>query len=144
MMLITQSGRSQFPQDRIILSDLKPREIRMEWGFVTGLSAITLFVIGLVIYFGLRLNKSVLKHAPEIAFPINITFTGTVLLASVVGFWIICLAAGKLRPESSLGAFVGTADGVAAVIVGSIFVAGIAGAILEKLGFPIAKKEEHS
>lgn len=114
----------------------------MELGFVLGLGAITLFVIGLVIFFGLKLNKAVLKQAPELAMPINLTLTGTVLMACVVAFWIICLVAGKLRPDSSFGAFVGTADGVGIVIVGSIFFAGVAGAILEKLGCPIATRGE--
>ena len=65
-------------------------------------------------------------------------------MACVVGFWIICLVAGKLRPDSSFGAFVGTADGVGTVIVGSIFFAGVAGAVLEKLGYPIATRGERS
>jgi len=116
----------------------------MEWQFLLGLSAITIVVIGLVIYFGMKLNKAVLKEAPEIALPINLTLTGTTLMACVVGFWIICLVAGKLRPDSSFGAFLGTADGVGTVIVGSIFFAGAAGAVLEKLGYPIATRGERS
>jgi hypothetical protein len=80
-----------------------------------------------------------MKRAPETAFALNLTFTGTALMACIVGFWIICLVAGKLRPHSSFGAFVGTADGAGIVIVGSFLFAGVAGAVLEKLGFPIAK-----
>jgi len=114
----------------------------MEWQFLLGLGAITLVVIGLVIYFGLKLNRAVLKHAPEIALPINLTLTGTTLFAWLVSFWIICLVAGKFRPDNWLGKFVGTADGVGIVIVGSIFFAGVAGAVLEKLGYPIATKDE--
>ena len=112
----------------------------MDWGFEVGLIAITLIVIGLLIFFGLKLNKAVMKRAPEIALPLNITLAGTLLLACVVAFWVICLVAGKLRPESSLGAFVGTADGVASVLVGSIVFAMVARVILEKLGYPIAKR----
>ncbi len=114
----------------------------MEWQFLAGLGAITLVVVGLVTYLGLKLNKFVLRHAPEIALPINITFTGTTLFALVVGFWVLCIAAANLRPESSFGSFVGTADGMGIVIVGSIFFAGVAGAVLEKLGWPIAKRGE--
>lgn len=116
----------------------------MEWGATLSLGAIILVVIGLVIYFGLKFSQAVRKHAPETALRQNITLTGTALWACVVGIWVICLIAGKLRPESSLGAFVGTADGVAAVIVGSIFFAGVAAVILEKLDYPIAKRHDHS
>jgi len=113
-----------------------------ELKFFAGLTAITLIVIGLVIYVGLKFNKAVLKRAPEIALPLNITPAGTALWASVVGFWLVCLVAEKLRPETSLGAFVGTADGMAAVFAGSIFFAMIAGTILEKLGYPIATRDD--
>ena len=116
----------------------------MEWGFLIGLGAVTLAVIGLVIYFGLKLNKAVETHAPEINLPLNITPSGNALFASIVAFWIYCVATRALNPESSLGAFLGEADGVATVIVGTILFAGIAGAILEKLGYPIAKRDDHS
>lgn len=115
-----------------------------ELKFFTGLTAVTLAVIGLIIYVGLKLNKAVLKRAPEIALPLNVTLPGTALWASVVGFWLVCLVAGKLRPETSLGAFVRTVDGTAAVLFGSIFFAMIAGAILEKLGYPIARRNNSS
>jgi len=42
----------------------------MEWQFLLGLGAITIVVIGLVIYFGMKLNKAVLNEAPAIALPI--------------------------------------------------------------------------
>jgi len=116
----------------------------MEWQFFLGLGAITIVVIGLVIYFGMKLNKAVLKEAQEIGLPKNLTLAGTTLMACVVGFWIICLIAGKLRPDSSFGTFVGTVDGAGTVIVGPILLAGVAGAVLEKLGYPIATRGERS
>ena len=116
----------------------------MEWQFLAGLGAITSVVIALVIFLGLRLNKAVLKRAPEIALPIYINRSGTVLFALIVSFWLVCLVAAKLRPETSLGAFLGTADGVGVVVVGSLFFAGVAGAVLEKLGWPIASRGEDS
>jgi hypothetical protein len=60
----------------------------------------------------------------------------------MVGFWILCLATRVLKPEISMGAFLGRADGVTAVIVASIFFGGIAAAILDKFGYPIAKRGE--
>ena len=113
----------------------------MEWLFVLGLGAVTLIVIGLVIFLGLKLNKAVMKRAPEIATPLNITFAGTALWACVVGFWLICLILAKLYPGSTPGAFFGTADGVASVFVASIVFAVVARAILERLGYPIATRE---
>lgn len=112
----------------------------MEWEFLLGLGGITLVVIGLVIYLGLKLNRAVDKHAPDINFPLNVTPSGNVLFACVVAFWVYCAAARTLRPESSFGAFLNTADGVATVLVGSIFFAAIAAAILERLGYPIARR----
>ncbi len=114
----------------------------MELGFVLGLGAITLVVIGLVIFFGSKLNKVVLKRSPEHALSINFTLSGTALMACLVGFWLICLVAATLRPDSPFGAFVGTTDGVGVVIMGSVLFAGVAGAVLDKLGYPIATNEE--
>jgi hypothetical protein len=112
----------------------------MEWEFVFGLGTITLVVIGLVIYFGMRVSKAVQKHAPEGDLAMRITPAGNALFACMVGFWLICLVARAFRPESSLGAFVGTADGVVAVVVASVFFAAVAAEILKKLGHPIAKR----
>ena len=109
-------------------------------GIRSGLVVITLAVIGLVIYCGKKLSKAVQEHAPDSDFAVSITRTGNVLYACVVGFWIVCAVARELKPESSLGAYLGRADGVLAVIVGSIFFIAIAGAILEKLGYPIVKR----
>ncbi len=108
--------------------------------FFLGLGAITLAVIGILVYFGLKLNKTVEKHSGEISVPLHITMTGTTLWACVVGFWVICAIARELRPESLLGDFLNKTDGVAVVFAGSIVVAVIAGTVLEKLGYPIAKR----
>ncbi len=112
----------------------------MDWGFVLGLGGITLVVSGLVIFFGLKLNKAVERHASEINLPLNITPTGNVLFACMVAFWIYCAVTRVLDPGSSLGVFLADVDGVAAVVVGSVLFGGIAGAILERLGYPIAKR----
>jgi len=112
----------------------------MDWGFVLGLVGITLVVVGLVIFFGLKLNKAVESHASEINLPLNITLTGSVLFACMVAFWVYCAATRVLDPGSSLGVFLADADGVAAVVAGSVLLGGIAGAILKKLGYPIAKR----
>ncbi len=114
--------------------------MQMEWGFILGLGAITLVVIGLVIYFGQMLSRAVEKHAPESDFSLNVTPTGNALFACMVAFWIYCAATRVLDPESPLGIFLGDVDGVAAVMVGSTLFAGIAGVILERLGYPIARR----
>lgn len=115
----------------------------MEWGFILGLVAITLPVIGLVICFGRKLSRAIEKQASDNDLALSITPAGTVLFACIVAFWIICVAARKLAPEGHLGAFVNTSDGVAVVLIGSVVFSGVAGAILEKLGYPIARKKEH-
>jgi len=115
-----------------------------ELKFFAGLTAITLTVIGLFIYFGLKLNKAVGKHAPEINFPFNITWSGNILFACVVAFWICCVAIRALRPESSFGAFLNSSDGIAAAIIGSFIFAAIAGAVLERFGYPIVRKGNRS
>ena len=115
-----------------------------ELKFFAGLTAITLMVIALIVYLGLTLNRAVGDHAFDINFPLNITFSGNALFACLVAFWIYCAAVRALRPESSFGAFLNTSDGIAAAFVGSVFFAAIAGAVLEKFGYPIAKKGDDS
>ena len=115
-----------------------------ELKFFAGLTAITLMVIGLLIYFGLKVNKAVSKHAPEINYPLNITWSGNILFALVVAFWTYCVAIRSLRPESLFGAFLNSPDGVATALFGSLFFAAISGAVLEKFGYPIAKKGDKS
>ena len=114
-----------------------------ELKFFLGLGAITLAVIGLLIYFGLKLNKAVETQAPKSNFPLKVTMTGTALWACVVGFWVICAVARELRPAGFLGGFLHTTDGIASVFLGSIVFAAIAGVVLEKLGYPIAKRGDH-
>ena len=107
-----------------------------ELKFFLGLGAITLVVIGLVIFFGLKLNKAVSTQAPRINFPLRVTMSGTVLWASVVGFWVICAIARELRPASVLGDVLSTIDGIVFVFAGSILFAVVAGKVLEKFGYP--------
>lgn len=115
-----------------------------ELKFFAGLTAITLTVIALLVYLGLKLNRAVDNHASDLNFPLNITLSGNALFACVVAFWIYCAAIRALRPDSSFGSFLNTPDGVAAAFVGSIFFVAIAAAILERFGYPIAKKGDNS
>lgn len=115
-----------------------------ELKFFLGLGAVTLVVVGVVIYFGLRLNKAVETQASRNNFPLKVTLTGIALWACVVGFWVICAVARELRPASFLGELLRTIDGIASVVAGSILLAVIAGLILEKLGYPIAKRGDHT
>ena len=108
--------------------------------FFAGLSVITLMVISLLVFLGLKLNKAVGKQATDINFPLNITLTGTALYACLVAFWVYCAAVRVLSPESPFGVFLNTADGVAITAIGSIAVAAIAGAVLERIGYPVSTK----
>lgn len=115
-----------------------------ELKFFAGLTAITLAVIGLFIYFGRKLSKAAERHASEIDLPLYVTPAGTALFASIVAFWIVCVVTRALKPESLFGSFLNEPEGILAVISGSIFFAGIAAAILTHFGCPIARKEKSS
>lgn len=115
-----------------------------ELKFFAGLTAITLTVIGLFIYFGRKLSKAAERHAADIDLPLYLTPSGTALFACMVAFWVVSVATRALRPESSFGSFLNGPEGVLAVISGSIFFTGIAAAILSHFGYPIAKREKSS
>lgn len=115
-----------------------------ELKFFSGLSAITIFVIGLLVFFGRKLSKAAERNAAYIDLPLYVSQTGTVFFACVVAFWIYCAATRVLTPQSTFGNFLGTFDGVASVILGSCVFVGIAWVIAEKLGYPFARWEGDS
>jgi hypothetical protein len=53
-----------------------------------------------------------------------------------------CVGTLKFRPEGGFGTFLSSIDGKVTVVVLSLVFVFIVGALLEKLGYPIAKKEE--
>ena len=112
----------------------------MEWEFLFGLSAITLAVIGLLIYLGRKLSGAAERHAAEIDLPLYVTPVGTALSACLVAFWLACATIRALRPESVIGDFLKGPEGLVAVLTGSVFATAIAAAILQSLGYPIARK----
>lgn len=112
----------------------------MELASFLSLAMVTLIVIGVIVFLGLKINQAVLQHAPGSDYSLHITFAGTVVGAGMVAFWIICVIAAKLRSESPFGSFVGSPEGMATVFFGSIFVAVVAGIILEKCGYPLATR----
>ena len=115
----------------------------MEWKFLLIVAAITLVAIGLAIYAGIEISNYVRRQGPESEFVRSrLTLTGTALYACMVGSWLVCLLARESRPESSLGAIVGTADGLITVIVASIFFIVVVGVILQKLGYQSFKRTD--
>jgi hypothetical protein len=110
-----------------------------ELKFFGGLAAITILVIGLFIYFGRKVSNAAERNAEFIDLPLYVTRTGTVFFACVVAFWVYCAAARTLFPDSVLGRFLGTFDGVAAVVLGSISLVAIAWPVFDKLGYPLAR-----
>lgn len=115
-----------------------------ELKFFAGLATITIFVIGLLIYFGKKISKAAERNAEYIDLPLYVTRTGTTLFAFVVAFWVCCAAARILAPQSSFGEFLATFDGVVAVVSGSIMFVVIAWVIADKLGYPLAKWNKDS
>jgi hypothetical protein len=112
----------------------------MDWGFIAGLVVIFLLVVSPLVYFGIKISKHVQKHDPDSELVVRITPVGNVLTACLVGLWGACVIAVKLAPKSALGVFLGTTDGVLAVIVGSIFFYAVSASVLEKVGHPIMKR----
>jgi len=115
-----------------------------ELRILAGLTAMTLVVIGIFVYFGRKLSKAAERHAAEINFPFYITRSGTVFFACVAAFMVYCAATRQLAPASSFGHFLNTLDGVASVFTGLVATVVAAGLILEKLGYPIWQWEKDS
>lgn len=112
----------------------------MDWGFVLGLAVIFLIVISPIIYFGRKLSRYVQKNDPESELVVSVTPAGNALTACLVGFWGICIAAVKLAPQSALGHYLHTPDGVVTALTGSILLYAVAASILKKLDYPIMKR----
>ena len=110
--------------------------------FFSGLAAVTIFVIGLFFYFGRKLSKSAERNAAYINLPFYVTRAGTVFFSCVVAFWVYCVAAKVLLPQSPFGKYLGTFDGVASVALASCVFVGIAWVISERLGYPFATWEK--
>ena len=112
----------------------------MEWRFILEVSTLALLACGVVIYYGRKLSKNVQTHAPNSELTLRVTLTGTSLMACTIAFWVFCLVIRELKSESPFGAFLNGADNLIAVFVVSIFFVAIAAVILEKLGYPAAKR----
>lgn len=112
----------------------------MDWSFIAGLVVIFLLVASPLVYFGRKVSKHIQKHDPDSELVVKITPAGNALTACLVGLWGACVIAVKLAPNSVFGVFLGTTDGVLAVIVGSIFFYAISASVLEKIGHPIVKR----
>lgn len=115
-----------------------------ELKFFAGLGAITIFVIGLLVYFGRKFSNAAERNAADIGLPLYVSRNGSVFFACVVAFWVSCAAARVLAPQSAFGKYVGTIDGIASVVLGSCIFVGVAWVISEKLGYPLAKWERDS
>lgn len=115
-----------------------------ELKFFGGLAAITILVSALLVYVGRKLSKAAEQNAEFIDLPLYVTRTGTTFFACVVAFWVYCVAVRMLTPHSNLGEYLGTFDGIAAVIFGSIMFVAVAWVVSDKLGYPLAKWHQDS
>jgi hypothetical protein len=115
-----------------------------ELKFFGGLAGITILVIGILVYFGRKLSNAAERNAEFIDLPLYVTRTGTIFFACVVAFWVYCAAVRVLTPYSDLGRFLGTFDGAAAVVLGSITLVAGAWLVFDKLGYPLAKWNKDS
>lgn len=112
--------------------------------FFAGLGAVTIFVIGLLVYVGQKISRAAERNANYIDLPLYVSRTGTVIFACVVAFWVCCAATRVLSPQSPFGTYLGTFDGIASVVLSSCIFVGVAWVISEKLGYPFAKWERGS
>ena len=115
-----------------------------ELKFFGGLAGITILVVGLLVYFGRKLSHAAERNADSIDLPLYVTRTGTTFFACVVAFWVYCVAVRMLTPHSDLGQYLGTFDGAATVVFGSIMFVAIAWLVADKLGYPFAKSDKGS
>ena len=111
----------------------------MDWRFVVGLVIPTLAMIGLLIYLGVRWSCFVQQQAPDSHLALRVTMTGTIVSALFVAFWVLCLAARELAPESSLGRFVQNPEGLLIVFAFSFFSLPLLAVLLQSLGYPVAR-----
>lgn len=119
----------------------EPEPIMDDLRFFAGLAAITIFVIGLLVYSGQKISRAAERNAAHIDLPLYVTRTGTVFFVCTAAFWVYCVGARVLAPQSSFGEYLGTFDGAASVVLGSCIFVGIAWVISGKLGYPFAKWE---
>lgn len=110
-----------------------------ELKFFGGLGAITIFVISLIVFLGQKLSNAAERNARHIDLPLYVTRTGTVFFAFVIAFWVCCAVVRALVPQSYFGKYLGTFDGLAAVLSGSIMFIVVAWLISNQLGYPLAK-----
>ena len=115
-----------------------------ELKFFSGLAGITFIVIGILVYFGQKLSNAAERHSESIDLPLYVTRTGTLLFSCVVAFWVCCVAVRVLAPRSDFGEYLGSFNGVAAVILASTTVVATAWVIFDRLGFPLAKRSRDS
>jgi ABC-type spermidine/putrescine transport system permease subunit I len=115
-----------------------------ELKFFGGLTGITILVISLLVYLGRKLSRAAERNVEFIDLPLYVTRTGTTFFACVAAFWVYCAAVRVLAPGSNLGEYLGTFDGAAAVIFGSIIFAASAWLVSNKLGYPFAKWNKDS
>lgn len=115
-----------------------------ELKFFGGLAGITILVIGVLVFFGRKLSKAAERNAEFIDLPLYVTRTGTIFFACVVAIWVCCAVVRVLAPYSDLGQYLGTLDGVAVVVFGSITLVAIAWPVFDKLGYPLAKWTKES
>jgi len=74
--------------------------------------------------------------------PLYVTPIGTVVFALLVGSWACCLVIANFAPTSTFGSFLGSTDGLVAALSGSMIVFVAIGVVLDKLGYPIMKRDK--
>jgi UDP-N-acetylmuramyl pentapeptide phosphotransferase/UDP-N-acetylglucosamine-1-phosphate transferase len=107
---------------------------------IVALGMVTLLVVAVLVYFGIRFSKHLQRESPENDLALRLSPTGVGLCVFMVALLLLGVAARALSPDGPLGRFLQDARGIVAGCVGLSIVMLIAGLVFEKLGYPITKR----
>ena len=112
----------------------------MELALLVVLGLALIAVIGVLVYFGMKLSRAVEKNKPESDMAARVTPTGLALYGCMTAVLVLFLAAVTLEPDGRLGSFLRSAGGLVVALVGTVVFFSVAAKIFENIGYPILKR----
>lgn len=98
--------------------------------------------IGVMLYFGMKLARSIEKKAPP-EMRVKLTATGVTLFACMTAVLVVFVAAATLKPEGPLGSFLRSPEGLVAALVGTWVFFSLAGWLFDRIGYPISRRRSN-
>jgi hypothetical protein len=105
------------------------------------LGAFVLFLVSLYLT-GRWLSRAWARRHPESHAVAEVTPTGIALVGCLVLALTVGVAARSLAPDSGLGSFLSTFDGIRVGAIMAVGVFTIAAVVLDRLGHPTIKRKE--